>query len=43
MFLDIRFTLLLTTINSAMENKPGFARDLFELFFNYINRLTCSN
>ena len=43
MALDIRFTHLLTIISSAMEKKPGFARDLFQLFFNYINRLTYSN
>jgi len=45
MVLDIRFTHLLTIISSVMEKKPGFARDLFQLFFNYsyINRLTCSN
>lgn len=39
MALDICFTLLLTIVSSAMEKKPGFARDLFQLFFNYINQL----
>ena len=43
MVLAIRFTHLLTFISSAMEKKPGFTRDQFQLFFNYINRLTCSN
>jgi hypothetical protein len=41
--LDIRFTHLLTIISIAMKKEPGVVGDIFQLFFNYINRLTCSN